>query len=75
MNLFEELNSALKYNGVVDLAAVGRRTLAKNVECFVAQYFIHHPKADPKDLVLVYRPSLKDPSVFNYEVFIQEKTK
>ena len=75
MNLFHELSQALENKSRFDLAAAARRAVAQNVECFVAQYFIHHPKADPKDLVLVYRPSLKDPSVFNYEVFIQEKTK
>ena len=72
MTLFEELNSALQYDGVFDLAAAGRRTLAQNIECFVAQYFIQHPEADIRKLSLVYRPSYKNP-IGSYELFIQER--
>jgi hypothetical protein len=53
-----------------DLTRAAAASLAKNVECFVAQHFLLHPTANPKNLILCYQPELTG---FGYKFWIQEK--
>lgn len=57
-NLFQELSDAVENKSVVDLAAAARRSLAQNIECYLAQFFLKHPEANPLDYELCYAPSM-----------------
>ena len=59
LDLFKQLSDAVKNNSMFNVVAQAHKTLALNKECFIAQYFIKNPDVNPKDLMIVYRPSLK----------------
>lgn len=70
-DIFSELIAARDNDSRFDFSAAASASLAKNVECFVAQYFIKHPDADPKNLVLNYQPSMERHA--HYKLWITER--
>ena len=72
MDILTELLEHRKTGVTTDLSKAAAASLAANVECFVAQYFIKHPHADPKDLLLCYSPD-QSMGYYGYRFWIKEK--